>query len=671
MKIAIMQIENKQGDIEFNKKKALSALARLKGHNIDMAVFPELFIPGYCAMDFFLEEAFIKQNLAALSEISKKAFVPVAIGFIDFRHGKAYNAAALLYNGRTEFVVHKQKLPEYDIFYEKRYFREGSYSEPFVIAGRKVAIQICEDMWPESYEKKNYAKRYNMQGSKSREAIGFQPKEPGKSNSAELSTITKKLITSGAEIIINLSASPFTLEKLKARKKIISDAVHFGKAGFLYVNSVSAADGYDGFIVFDGSSMAYSADSGLFLELPGFRECMAVADFKNSRGYILDSFGKFDGCRSLNSGSPDNADKSQKEECLKKGSGITGIKPAAAKNSSLTDNSFSRAFAAYDAIVYGIRKFFSLAGFKKAVVGLSGGIDSAVTAALVSEALGSENLYAFMLPSRFTSCSSIEDAENLARGIGCFFNVISIESSLAQLELAMKAYDDAKSATVAYQNLQARIRATILMFYANKLNSLLVSCSNKTELSYGYGTLYGDIAGALMPIGDLTKDMVYELAEAINLKAGRDIISRKILEKKPTAELKPGQEDESELGLSYSILSGFAESMLSNSYSFDTAYSEFLNASQSPLLQNSKKANAAELKTAENRKKAGKLSYDGLIENNSSAQTNGKTLKSIDKKALQKLFLLLRKSEFKRRQAPPVIKLSDKSFGIGRRIPMF
>jgi len=570
-KLALAQISSTPGDIKGNTLKILDYIKLARKQKVDLVVFPELAVTGYLCMDLFLDTQLILENLKALEKIKKASKqIAVAVGFVnaslklntDIGFQPVYNAVSLFQNGQQMGVAHKINLPDYDIFSEKRYFSPGSDSKVFPLLLNKqpvqIGLQICEDMWDTHY----------------------------------LAKPTQNQISKGAEIIINLSASPFWQGKNKEREAIVLEKIKEFRVPFAVCNCVGSFDGYDGQIVFDGHSLIYDQSGAKVFTGKSFKEDLIVSqvlvtDVQNQREFLADQSSKAD-----------------------------------------------EVDLVYKAIVFSIKTYFEKAKFKKILVGLSGGIDSSLVACLAVAAVGKNKVEGVLMPSKFTSRNSNTEAIILAQNLGITTQIIPIEPSfefltqtifsqsktrLAKLQrLWSKLFgkkQEVLKIDLALENLQARIRGNILMTISNRENALVLNTSNKTEMALGYGTLYGDIIGGLAPISDLDKLKVYELGQYINRTAGEKLIPENIFLKPPTAELNLDQTDEKNLGANYQVLSPLVEELITGT---------------------------AEIK-----------------------QLN----KKYGKKLVEQIQFRIKNSEFKRRQAPPAIKLTKKAFGIGRRMP--
>lgn len=546
-KLAIAQISTDPGNIEANTQKIINKIIEAKENDAKMVIFPELTIPGYMSLDLMLLPKYIEQNLEALDKITKHTDnICAIVGFINQDKRiigpdgtpRRYNSAAIISNGKILGIQDKTLLPDYDIFFENRYFSEGHERKIIEFEGIKWGIQICEDLWDENYPIK----------------------------------VSEELVRKGAEVLINISGSPFYIGKRFDREKIIKRVHEKQKVPFIYVNTVGVQDGYDGELVFDGQSMIFNV-KGELVHLG--------AEFEEELSYITT------------------------DQLL------TESKPA----KQLDLSGFNPQEELLEGLTFAIKEYFRKSNFSKAFIGLSGGIDSAVVAVLASGALGSKNVTGIYLPSPFSSKESFEDSKQLAENLGINFKIIPIEGLFKEFLTTLKKEFDHLPFDTAEENIQARIRGIILMAHANKFGGLVISTANKTETALGYATLYGDMCGAITPLSDVSKLRVYELAQLMNSK-GKILIPENSIKKIPTAELRENQTDEGSLGASYEIIS--------------------------PLV-------------------------DEIIED---MQTQNELVKKYPKEIVEKITRLINLNEYKRRQSAPGVKVTKKSFGIGRRIPI-
>ena len=528
MKVALCQINTILGNFDYNYDKILKYYNISINLNSDIVVFPELVITGYPPQDLLLNNEFINENLNVLSKIAKNSTKPIIIGYVRAGKKNIYNSAAICFDGKFQSSYDKVLLPTYDVFDEERYFTSGIEPKVSTIPVGKnvlnVGLQICEDLWDNNYK-------------------------------CKVSAIQKEL---GADILINISASPFHKDRLVKRRSIIEEKVKSLNLPFLYCNMVGAQDE----LIFDGQSIGLSDRGNLIAYGNPFEEEVVLVD------------------------------TNRKQE--------------------LNVNFQSAEEKTYNALCIGVKDYFYKTGHKEAVIGLSGGIDSALVAAIATEALGRDKVHGVSLPSKYSSDHSLKDAEDLTSTLGISYQVIPIQKCVDEMEQTLKSCFSGHSPNVAEENIQARIRGDILMALSNKFGWMVLSTGNKTELALGYCTLYGDMSGGLSVISDLSKTDVYSLANWINSKyPGRIPVGS--IKKPPSAELAPNQVDP---------------------YDYDIV---------SPLV-------------------------DLIIE-------EGKTIiqlseLGIDKELVNLIYQKIRLSEYKRRQAAPGLRVSTKAFGIGRRFPI-
>jgi NAD+ synthase (glutamine-hydrolysing) len=546
MKISIAQLNYHIGNFERNRELICDAIKKAKSEGSDLVIFSELSVPGYPPLDLLDHIDFINKCNATVLEIASEctgiAAIVGAPTINTKKEGKKlYNSALVLSEGKIIFTANKSLLPTYDIFDEYRYFEPEKSFSILSFKGLKIALTICEDLWDEQ--------PFDNEFEKSR-LYSISPMD--------------ELAVQNPDLIINISASPFSYTRIEARKNIFRNkALKHG----IPVISVNQA-GANTELIFDGASMVVNADGEICHQLPFFEECL----------------------RTFSLG----------EVNAKKG------KSAELKHDTIE--------LINKALVTGIRDYFSKMNFKKAILGLSGGIDSAVCLCLASEALGSENIMALLLPSRYSSDHSISDAVKLAANLGVRYEIISIEKPFTAFEDILSPLFEGYESDVTEENIQARIRAVLLMAVANKSGFILLNTSNKSEAAVGYGTLYGDMAGGISVIGDVYKSDVYKLAAFINLKS--EVIPLNIMKKLPSAELRPDQFDTDSLP-EYEIL--------------DSILYQYI----------------------ELQKPVSKIISPGS-----------------DTGAIEKVLRMINANEYKRYQAPPVLRISSKAFGAGRRMPL-
>jgi NAD+ synthase (glutamine-hydrolysing) len=536
MKIGFAQINPTVGDLRGNCELIISSYERLAAAGAELVLTPELAITGYPPQDLVFKSRFVPENLAVLEKlhahVEKSALL---VGFVDRNGGRGkpfHNAAALLERGKPIRKTYKSLLPTYDVFDEDRYFEPATRVEPFEVQGKKIGVTICEDIWTDDYLPRPL---YDV--------------EP-----------VRNLVDQGAEIIVNLSASPFRLRAPACRFEMIAAQARMYKRAICYCNVVGGNDQ----LVFDGNSIAVNASGNLIAQLAAFREDEKVVN-------------------------TDSTDEVEFHE---------GKMP-------------EELFAA---LSLGVRDYFRKCNFHSAVIGLSGGVDSAVTAVIAVDALGAENVTGVSMPSPYSSRGSIDDALALAHNLEIGFLEIPITDAFKDFKGQFKEIFKKLPENETEENMQPRLRAMTLMALSNKFGHLLLSTGNKSELAVGYCTLYGDMAGGLAVISDVPKTMVYELARWINRK--RELIPRSTIEKAPSAELKPNQKDQDTLP-PYEILD--------------------------QILQ---------LYVEEN------LSARDII------------ARGFDEKTVRWVQRRVDLNEYKREQSAPGLKVTSRAFGMGRKMPM-
>jgi len=552
MKICLAQINPTIGAFKQNAGKICKSINAARKQGADLVIFPEMSVVGYPPKDLLELSGFVDSNLKALEEIKSSTYgIAAIVGFVDRnveQRGKAlHNAAAYIKNRKIVSRHYKSLLPTYDVFDEDRYFEPTHNISIAKISGRKFGISICEDAW------------------------GADAVWPG--------TIHHKdpvecMINQGAEIIINISASPFTIGKQDARLKMLTGHAKRYNVPIVFVNQIGGNDD----LVFDGNSLVINKKGVVVDRASGFKEDLLMVEFKGS---------------DVNAGeSKLRADK-KKTRCVAGEGNVESV---------------------YKALVLGTRDYVKKCGFKKAVIGLSGGIDSAVTAVIAVKALGSKKVLGVTMPSSFSSKGSVEDSVVLAEKLGIDCQVIPIKSIYNAYTKTLSGIFAGLPFDVTEENLQARIRGKILMAISNKHGYLVLTTGNKSELAVGYCTLYGDMCGGLAVISDIPKTMVYDLAEYINRR--KEIIPVDTIEKPPSAELRPNQKDQDSLP-PYDVLDGVLMAYI------------------------------------EETKDVGDIVGMGY-----------------DESLVKDIISKVDRNEYKRKQAAPGLKVTTKAFGTGRRMPL-
>jgi NAD+ synthetase len=536
MKVGFVQINPTVGDLRGNFEKIAAAYQRLSAAGADLVLTPELAITGYPPQDLVFKSDFVPQNLAILQELhSLVGSAALLVGFVEPNHGRGkpfHNAAALLEKGAPPQKTYKSLLPTYDVFDEDRYFEPAQEIAPLNFRGLKLGVTICEDIWTEDYLGRPYY---------------------------EVAPV-ECLVEHGAQVIVNLSASPFSVGKLDIRRKMISALARTFKVPICYCNCVGGNDQ----LVFDGNSFAFNASGELIAQLPGFIEADAIVDTDSAQAVVA---------------------------------------PQREWQSDL-----------YETLTLGVRDYMQKCGFKSAVLGLSGGIDSAVVAAIAVNALGAENVVGVSMPSPYSSQGSIDDALALAQNLGIKCLSIPIGDSFGCFKAQFSEVFAGLPEDTTEENMQSRLRGMILMSLSNKFGHILLTTGNKSELAVGYCTIYGDMAGGLAVISDVPKTMVYALARWMNRT--REIIPHSTIEKPPSAELKPDQVDQDTLP-PYEVLD------------------EILR------LYVEEHLGAADIAS-----------------------------RGFDEKTVRWIIRRVDMNEYKREQAAPGIKVTSRAFGIGRRMPI-
>ena len=568
LRIGMAQLNATVGDFAGNRNKILRAINQARSLGVDLLAFPELAICGYPPEDLLFKSQFIAENLRSLEKVVKASSgISIVVGFVDAKED-IYNAAAVVHDGRLAGVYHKIFLPNYGVFDENLYFRAGNECPVYVIAGVNVGINICEDIWYEA-------------GPATTQAY------------------------SGAEVIVNISASPYYFGKGNYRERMIATRAADNVAIFAYNNLVGGQDE----LVFDGNSLVVDEKGRLLARGKQFKEDLIVADLDVESVFRTRLH-----------------DPRWRKELLpsqEQGWHTRRIEVSEAPFSTEKPALPSRQVEmrglpaeVYDALVLGTHDYIVKNGFKKVLIGLSGGIDSSLVAAIAVDALGKSNVVGVAMPSRYSSPGSLSDAELLAQSLGIKLLTIPIEKVFqAYLDMLAEAFRG-KAPDVTEENIQARIRGNILMALSNKFGWLVLTTGNKSEMATGYTTLYGDMAGGFAVIKDVPKTMVYELARHRNSLAVAEVIPSTIIDKPPSAELRPEQRDTDTLP-SYELLDPVL-----------TAYVE-------------------EDKSVEQIIAMG-----------------------IDEQVAKKAARLVDTSEYKRRQAPPGVKITPRAFGRDRRLPI-
>jgi len=526
MRLALAQINPVVGDLEGNRDLILARIEDARIAGADLVVLPELAVTGYPPEDLLLRPGFVHAARASVDRIAAETRDIVALVGVPLLAEDLYNACAICADGRVAGWAKKWHLPNYGVFDEKRYFISGDEVAVIEVAGTTVGITICEDMW-----------------------VAGPP--------------TTDLVAEGAELVVNLSASPFHVGRAEERENIFSARARESGVRVALCNTVGGQDE----LVFDGHSLLIESDGTLLARAPGFEETLLVVD--------LDQ--------------PEAA----------------GVAPLGEDIEQMRS-----------ALVLGLRDYVVKNGFEAVIVSVSGGIDSAVTATLAVDALGPERVHCVSMPSRYSSEATRTDARRLTENLGCDFRELPIEPVVEAYADVLARSFAGREPDVAEENLQARVRGTLAMALSNKFGWLLVASGNKSELSVGYATLYGDMAGGFALLKDVFKTDVFRLARHLNEQAGRELVPESTIQRAPSAELREGQLDEDSLP-PYSELDRVLEAYVEDDRSLD------------------------------------ELSSDDF-----------------DPDVVTRAVALIDRAEYKRRQAPPGVRLRPKAFGRDRRTPI-
>ncbi|GHU24053.1 NAD+ synthase [Spirochaetia bacterium] len=582
MRIAIAQINSTIGDFSANREKILTYSRKAKESGADIVLFPELVVCGYPPMDLLDQDHFTEMNVQSVRLLQQTLpeEIAVGIGFVNrspYADGKSLvNEYAVLFNRGVVFQQIKTLLPTYDVFDEARNFEAAREWNVFEYRGKRIAFAICEDVWRET----------DIPGT-------TYQRDP-----------VKELLNRGLDLLCVPSASPFVANKQQIRRKLAARIARRGNIPLVYINAVGANDS----IIFDGRSFVMQPDQNSALECAVCKEDFAIWD---SEVVLKNSLPE--------EPQPDPVETDSWVMLEEMRRMLPSLQPSLMTSATLLSRAeVQHASPEFDvieaALVMGIRDYMAKCNFTRAHLGLSGGIDSALVAYLGVQAVGPENIICFSMPSRFSSRGSKDDAAELAKNLGCRYETLSIEPVFSSFLSTLDPVFQDRPFDIAEENLQARIRGTLLMAFSNKFNSMLLTTGNKSELAMGYCTLYGDMNGALSPIGDLFKTEVFALCRKINSSAR--VIPEAILTKPPSAELRPDQRDQDSLP-PYEILDEILRLYL------------FENLSKQAICD-----------------------Y------------------GFEPELISRIISTVARAEFKRRQAPPVLKVSQRAFGMGRRMPI-
>jgi NAD+ synthase (glutamine-hydrolysing) len=568
LRIGLCQLNTTVGDIEGNTKKILDYIVKGKKMGADLLAFPEMAVTGYPPEDLLLMPKFIEANLKAVNKIAKATTsITAIVGFVH-KDGDIFNSAALLHDGKLIDVYSKIYLPNYGVFDEDRYFQPGKENFIFTLRSTPIGPSICEDLW--------------------------YPGDP----------IRTQALYGGAELIVNISASPYHAGKSAFREKMISTRASDNSAIVAYCNLVGGQDE----LVFDGGSLVIDQRGELIIRGKQFEEDFVLTELDMEAVFRM----------RLHDPRIRRERFSEEEKGLRKielpnQTHSVRKRPSIPKRDS---KPLDRLSEIYTALVLGTGDYIRKNGFQRVLIGLSGGIDSALTAAIAVDALGKKGVVGVTMPSQYSSRGSIEDSELLAKNLGIRLIQIPItEIFQAYLKTLSPSFKGLKP-NVTEENIQARIRGNILMALSNKFGWLVLTTGNKSEMSVGYCTLYGDMAGGYAVLKDVPKTLVYELTKFRNKKEGKDIIPKRVFIKPPSAELRPNQKDEDSLP-PYPVLD--------------------------PILQ-------AYVEEDKGLKDIAKMGFKERL--------------------IKEVIQMVDRNEYKRRQSPPGVKITQRALGKDRRLPV-
>ena len=577
-RLALAQINPTVGDIPGNTAKILDYLERAREAGADLVAFPELATTGYPPEDLLFKKSFLIDNVAAMAKIAAASQgIAMVVGYVNIVSlerpseevgPQVTNAAALCYGGKLVDTYHKIFLPNYGVFDEQRYFQKGSECPVYRIAGVDVGVNICEDIW--------------------------YPVGP-----------TTVQCQAGAELVVNINASPFHAGKRAFRENMIAQRALENGLTIAYVNTVGGQDE----LVFDGSSIICNTAGGLVARGPAFKEWLLITDLE-----FPDAAAK-----------PSRTTSSAEAAAVGTAKNVTVSEVALNSRAPLAEQPMSDGIdgpeEVYRALVMGTGDYLRKSGFTKALIGLSGGIDSALTATVAVDALGKDNVVGITMPSRYSSEGSISDSKKLAENLGLDLWEVPIEPAHQAFTDMLAERFKGTEANVAEENVQARVRGNVLMTVSNKFGWIVLTTGNKSEMAMGYATLYGDMAGGFAVLKDVPKTTVYELCRWRN-RQGRafgtvdDVIPAAIIDKPPSAELRDDQLDADSLP-AYEILDPVVEAYVEDD-----------------------------------------LSYQDMVGQGFDPQVVRQVIAAVDR------------NEYKRRQAPPGVKITHRAFGKDRRLPI-
>ncbi len=555
MRIALAQINSTVGDLDGNRDKIIDYIGRAQKQNVDLIAFPEMVLPGYPTEDLLLKPDYVQDVMDHLRQIVPATKGITAIIGTIYAEQELYNAAVVMHDGKIAGVYRKQFLPNYGVFDENRYFQAGQSKEVFIRDSVVMGVSVCEDIW--------------------------YPDGPPKKQASE----------GGATLLINISASPYHMGKGAVREQMLATRARDNRAFIVYCNLVGGQDE----LVFDGQSLICDPQGDVIARGKQFEEDLLLADVDQISHNINEI----------------QNSKFERIELDKLPSKVQEqrINPIIAKP-------LDRLSEVYNALILGTRDYIQKNGFKQVVLGLSGGIDSTLTAVIAADAIGAENVTGIAMPTRYSSDHSLTDAEQLTKNMGMNYRVIPIDDTFQSFLNMLKPMFEGKKEDVTEENIQSRIRGVVLMGISNKFGSLVLTTGNKSETGVGYSTLYGDTAGGFAVIKDVPKLLVYELCRYRNQISAKVIIPENVINKPPSAELRPDQKDSDSLP-DYSILDAIIHAYVEDSCSIQDIVKQ-----------------------------------------------------GYDEPTVRRIIRLIDRNEYKRRQSPPGIKITPRAFGKDWRLPI-
>ena len=566
LRIALSQINTTVGDLPGNRRKIEEQLEQARRQEVDLVAFPEMAVTGYPPEDLLLKPDFVYAARQTLLDLLPRTKGLVAVIGGIWVEDDLYNSALVAADGQLQAVYHKQLLPNYGVFDENRYFKVGQTNTVFRQGEARFGVSICEDLW--------------YPDGPAREQAG-----PG-----------------GAQLLINISSSPFYLGKGGDRERMLATRAADNRACLAYCNLTGGQDE----LVFDGQSLIFGPQGEVLARASQFKEDFLVADLDLNEVF---RWRLFDPRRRKQPGDQGGRLREIVIPPCRPTSKTAPVVPK--KQAPLT-----RSAEGYQALVLGTGDYVRKNGFKEVVLGLSGGVDSSLTAVLAADALGPARVHGIALPTRFSSSHSLEDAEQLAQNLGIHFSVIPIDALFQTYLEVLSPHFHGLPEELTEENLQPRIRGTILMALSNKFGWLVLTTGNKSETGVGYSTLYGDTAGGFAVLKDVPKILVYELCRYRNQMAGKEILPRRVLEKPPSAELRPDQKDSDSLP-EYELLDPILQAYVEESCSLE------------------------------------EIVHRGF-----------------DQGLVEKVIRLVDRNEYKRRQSPPGVKITTRAFGKDWRLPI-